>query len=47
VSARLGEGIELGGIAQETSEKRTGIASAFSRTGTDRCGIFVKVVEVK
>lgn len=47
VSARLGEWIELGGIAQETSEKRTGIASASSRTGIDRCGIFVKVDEVK
>lgn len=47
VSARLGEWIELGGITQETSEKRTGIASASSRTGTDRRGIFVKVEEVK
>jgi type II secretory pathway component GspD/PulD (secretin) len=47
VSARLGEWIELGGIAQETSEKRTDIASASSRTGTDRCGIFVKVDEVR
>ena len=47
VSARLGEWIELGGTAQETSEKRTGIASASSRTGTERRGIFVKVDEVK
>jgi len=47
VSARLGEWIELGGIAQETSEKRTGIASASSRTGADRRGIFVRVDEVK
>lgn len=47
VSARLGEWTELGAIAQETSEKRTGIASASSRTGTDRRGIFVKVDEVK
>jgi len=47
VSAALGEWIELGGIAQEISEKRTGIASASSRTGTDRRGIFVKVEEVK
>jgi len=47
VSARLGEWIELGGIARETLEKRTGIASASTRTGTDRRGIFVKVDEVK
>lgn len=47
VSARLGEWIELGGIAEDTSERRTGIASASSRTGTDRRRIFVKVEEVK
>jgi len=47
VSARLGEWIELGGIAQDTSERRTGIASASSRTGTERRGIFVKVDEVR
>jgi len=47
VSARLGEWIELGGVARETSESQTGIASASSRAGTDRRGIFVKVDEVK
>ena len=47
VSARLGDWIELGGIAEDTSERRTGIASASSRTGTDRRRIFVKVDEVK
>lgn len=47
LSGRLGEWIELGGIAQDASQTQTGIASTSSRTGTDRRGIFVKVDEVK
>jgi len=47
VSGRLGEWLELGGVAQESSERGATVLGRTSRSGTDNRRVWVRVEEMR
>ena len=47
VSARLGEWIEIGGVAQSSSQNRSGILQRGTESSRDLRSVYLKVEELR